>query len=86
MKKLQSMALAIFCLTLVLLICGANAAFAQEVTATIAGTITDQSGEQLPGPMLQPSRWTAESLIPQNPMTRVFTAFRISRPATTSSV
>jgi hypothetical protein len=44
MKKLQSMAVAVFCLTLVLLICGANAAFAQEVTATVTGTITDQSG------------------------------------------
>ena len=49
MKKLQSMAVAVFCLTLVLLICGANAAFAQEVTATVTGTITDQSGAAIAG-------------------------------------
>jgi Carboxypeptidase regulatory-like domain len=49
MKKLQSMALVVFCLTLVLLIWGANAAFAQEVTATIAGTVTDQSGAAIAG-------------------------------------
>ena len=49
MKKLQSMAVAVFCLTLVLLICGADAAFAQEVTATIAGTVTDQSGAAVAG-------------------------------------
>jgi hypothetical protein len=49
MKKLQSVLVAVFCLTLVLLICGANAAFAQEVTATIAGTVTDQSGAAVAG-------------------------------------
>ncbi|HEY1472361.1 MAG TPA: carboxypeptidase-like regulatory domain-containing protein [Candidatus Acidoferrum sp.] len=49
MKKLQSMAVAVCCLSLVLLICGANAAFAQEVTATITGTITDQSGAAIAG-------------------------------------
>jgi hypothetical protein len=49
MKKLQSMVVAVFCLTLVLLICGANAAFAQEVTATVAGTVTDQSGAAIAG-------------------------------------
>jgi hypothetical protein len=49
MKKLQSVVVAVFCLTLVLLICGANAAFAQEVTATIAGTVTDQSGASIAG-------------------------------------
>ena len=49
MKKLQSVALAVFCLALVLLICGANATFAQEVTATIAGTVTDQSGAAIAG-------------------------------------
>ena len=49
MKKLQSVVVAVFCLTLVLLICGANAAFAQEVTATITGTITDQSGAAIAG-------------------------------------
>jgi len=49
MKKLQSVVVAVFCLSLVLLICGANAAFAQEVTATITGTITDQSGGAIAG-------------------------------------
>ncbi len=49
MKKLQSLLVAVFCLSLVLLMCGANAAFAQEVTATITGTITDQSGAAIAG-------------------------------------
>ena len=49
MKKLQSLLVAVFCLSLVLLMCGANAAFAQEVTATIAGTVTDQSGAAIAG-------------------------------------
>jgi len=49
MKKLQSLLVAAFCLSLVLLMCGANAAFAQEVTATITGTITDQSGAAIAG-------------------------------------
>lgn len=49
MKKMQSVALALCCLTLVVLICGANATFAQEVTATITGTITDQSGAAIAG-------------------------------------
>jgi len=44
MKNWQSVALALCCLTLALLISGANVAFAQEVTATITGTVTDQSG------------------------------------------
>jgi len=49
MKKLQFVVVAVFCVTLVLLICGANAAFAQEVTATITGTITDPSGAAIAG-------------------------------------
>ena len=49
MKKLQSVALALCCLTLVELLCGANAAFAQEVTATITGTVTDPSGAAVVG-------------------------------------
>ncbi len=49
MKKLQSVALALCCLTLVLLICGANATFAQEVTATVTGTVTDPSGAAVVG-------------------------------------
>jgi hypothetical protein len=49
MKKLQSVMVAVFCLTLVLLICGANATFAQEVTASVTGTVTDQSGAAVAG-------------------------------------
>jgi hypothetical protein len=49
MKKLQSVALALCCLTLVVLLCGANATFAQEVTATITGTVTDPSGAAVAG-------------------------------------
>jgi protocatechuate 3,4-dioxygenase beta subunit len=43
------MAVIVFCLALVLLICGANPAFAQEVTGTIAGTVIDQSGAAVAG-------------------------------------
>jgi len=49
MKKLQSVALALCCLTLVVLICGANATFAQEVTASITGTVSDPSGAAIAG-------------------------------------
>ncbi|MGB7848860.1 MAG: carboxypeptidase regulatory-like domain-containing protein, partial [Candidatus Acidiferrum sp.] len=49
MKKLQSVALALGCLALVFLFCGANAVFAQEVTATITGTVTDPSGAAIVG-------------------------------------
>jgi hypothetical protein len=49
MKKLQFVALALCCFTLVLLICGANAAFAQEVTASITGSVTDPSGAAIAG-------------------------------------
>ncbi len=49
MKKLHSMAVIVFCLALALLICGANAAFAQEVTATITGTVTDPNGAAIVG-------------------------------------
>jgi hypothetical protein len=49
MKKLQSVALALCCLTLVVLICGASVSFAQEVTATITGTVTDPSGAAIAG-------------------------------------
>ena len=49
MKKMQSVALALCCLTLVVLICGASPGFAQEVTASITGTITDPSGAPIVG-------------------------------------
>src|SRR5215470_17959202 len=49
MKSWQSMVLALCCLTLALLVGGANVAIAQEVTATITGTVTDQSGAAVVG-------------------------------------
>ena len=49
MRKLQSVALALFCLTLVGVICGASVASAQVVTATITGTITDPSSLAVAG-------------------------------------
>ena len=49
MKSWQSIALALCCLALALLIGGANVAVAQEVTATISGTVTDQSGAAVVG-------------------------------------
>ena len=49
MKKLQSVALALCCLALVVLICGANVTLAQDVTATITGTVTDPSGAAIVG-------------------------------------
>jgi hypothetical protein len=49
MKKLQSVGLILFCVTLLALLSGANAACAQDVTATITGTITDPSGAPIVG-------------------------------------
>ena len=49
MRKLQSVALALCCLTLVVLMCGANVTFAQDVTASITGTVTDPSGAAVAG-------------------------------------
>ncbi|HXX17184.1 MAG TPA: carboxypeptidase regulatory-like domain-containing protein [Candidatus Eremiobacteraceae bacterium] len=49
MKKLQYVALAFCCVTLVFLLSGANATFAQEVTATISGSVTDPSGAAIAG-------------------------------------
>ena len=43
------MAVVVFCLALAPLICRVNAAFAQEVTATITGTVTDPSGAAVVG-------------------------------------
>src|SRR5580693_1773267 len=49
MKKLQSVGLTILCVTLLALLCGANRAWAQDVTATITGTVTDPSGAAVVG-------------------------------------
>jgi hypothetical protein len=49
MKKLQSLGLILLCMTLLALLCGANAAWAQDVTATVTGTVTDPSGAAVAG-------------------------------------
>jgi hypothetical protein len=49
MRKLQYLAWALACLGLVVLLCGANVTFAQDVTATITGTVTDPSGAAIAG-------------------------------------
>ncbi len=49
MKKLQSLGLIILCMTLLALLCGAHAVWAQDVTASIAGTVTDPSGAAVAG-------------------------------------
>ncbi|MGC1415340.1 MAG: carboxypeptidase regulatory-like domain-containing protein [Candidatus Acidiferrum sp.] len=49
MKKLQSVGLSILCVALLALMCGANAAWAQDVTATVTGTVTDASGAAIVG-------------------------------------
>src|SRR6266568_7189348 len=47
--KLLLLALVLVYLTPALLLCGASSAFAQEVTASITGTVTDPSGAAVPG-------------------------------------
>jgi len=49
MKKLQSLGMVVLCMTLLALLCGAHAAWAQDVTASIAGTVTDPSGAAVLG-------------------------------------
>ena len=49
MRKLQSMGLGLVCLTLVALLCSANPAWGQEVTASITGTVSDPSGAAIAG-------------------------------------
>src|SRR5882762_8724548 len=49
MKRIQSMGLGLVFTALVALLCSANAAWGQDVTATITGTITDASGAPLAG-------------------------------------
>lgn len=49
MRKMQSLGLGLVCLALLALLCTANTALGQEVTATITGTVTDQKGAAVPG-------------------------------------
>jgi len=49
MKKVLCLAWVLCCLGLVVLLYGANVTFAQEVTATITGTVTDPSGAAITG-------------------------------------
>ena len=49
MRKIQSVGLGMAVCALVALLCSANAAWGQDVTATITGTITDSSGAPLAG-------------------------------------
>jgi Carboxypeptidase regulatory-like domain/TonB dependent receptor len=49
MKKIQSVGLGMAVCALAALLCSANAAWGQDVTATITGTITDASGAPLAG-------------------------------------
>jgi len=49
MKKMRSVRLILLCLAIFALLFGANASSAQDVTATITGTITDPSGAPVAG-------------------------------------
>jgi hypothetical protein len=49
MKKVQSLGLVILCMTLLALLCGAHAAWAQDVTASIYGTVSDATGAAVAG-------------------------------------
>ncbi len=49
MRNLLSVASAFICMTLVLLLCAGHPISAQEVTATISGTVTDPSGAAVVG-------------------------------------
>src|SRR5260370_32547205 len=49
MKKMKSLGLGVVVMALVALLCGANAVWGQDVTATITGTVTDPSGAALAG-------------------------------------
>jgi len=49
MRKIQSLGLGFVVLTLVALLCSANPAWAQEVTASITGTVTDPTGAAIVG-------------------------------------
>src|SRR5258708_34952300 len=49
MRKMQSLGLGLVFVALVALLCSANPASGQEVTATITGTVSDPSGAPIVG-------------------------------------
>src|SRR5260370_14085820 len=49
MRKMQSLGLGLVFVTLVALLCSANPAWGQDVTATITGTVSDPSGAPIVG-------------------------------------
>ncbi len=49
MRKMQSLGLGLVFMALVALLCSANAAWGQDVTASITGTVTDPSGSAIVG-------------------------------------
>jgi hypothetical protein len=67
MRKTQSLGLGLVCLVLLALLCTANPACGQDVTATITGTVTDPSGAALAGASVTAKEtdrgtiWTAQT-------------------------
>jgi hypothetical protein len=67
MRKMQSLGLGLVVMALVALLCGANAVWGQDVTATITGTVTDPSGAALAGAIVTAKEtdrgtiWTAQT-------------------------
>src|SRR5713101_2658078 len=49
MRKMQSLGLGLVFMALVALLCSANAAWGQDVTASITGTVSDPSGAPIVG-------------------------------------
>jgi hypothetical protein len=67
MRKLQSMGLGLVCLALLALLCTANPARGQDITAAITGTVMDPSGAALAGATVTAKEtdrgtiWTAQT-------------------------
>jgi hypothetical protein len=67
MRKMQSLGLGLVVMALVALLCGADAVWGQDVTATITGTVTDPSGAALAGATVTAKEtdrgtiWTAQT-------------------------
>ena len=76
MKKLKYVALSFCCVTLLFLLWGANATFAQEVTATITGTVIDSSGAAVAGATVTAN--SVERGVPYTGVTNDAGIYRIS--------